>query len=150
MARKRLYEYSFTPGTAGLGTVKVPDRYNLADILAIYDTTTNTNIYNFADTTLGGTVSWAAGVTATFPSAYAGVTTITLDVNTATLSANDKLAIYVEDRDLRTIPWDFGMDAIGRERVSNPQSLIDADFEYGLQNTKWEAVSTTNNIPSFY
>jgi hypothetical protein len=42
------------------------------------------------------------------------------------------------------------MDAIGRERVSNPQSLIDADFEYGLQNTKWEAVSTTNNIPSFY
>jgi hypothetical protein len=42
------------------------------------------------------------------------------------------------------------VDAIGRERVSNPQSLIDADFEYGLQNTKWEAVSTTNNIPSFY
>jgi hypothetical protein len=150
MARKRLYEYAFAPGTAGLGTVKVPDRYNLADILAIYDTTTNTCIYNFADTTLGGTIAWAAGVTATFPAAYAGVTTITLDVNTATLSANDKLAIYVEDRDLRTIPWDFGMDAIGRERVSNPQSLIDADFEYGLQNTKWEAVSTTNNIPSFY
>ena len=150
MARKRLYEYSFTPGTAGLGTVKVPDRYNLADILAIYDTTTNVNIYNFADTTLGGTITWAAGVTATFPAAYAGVTTITLDVDTQTLSANDKLAIYVEDRDLRTIPWDFGMDAIGRERVSNPQSLIDADFEYGLQNTKWEAVSTTNNIPSFY
>ena len=150
MARKRLYEYSFTPGTAGLGTVKVPDRYNLADILAIYDTTTNTCIYNFADTTLGGTIAWAAGVTATFPAAYAGVTTITLEVNTASLSANDKLAIYVEDRDLRTIPWDFGMDAIGRERVSNPQSLIDADFEYGLQNTKWEAVSTTNNIPSFY
>lgn len=150
MARKRLYEYAFAPGTAGLGTVKVPDRYNLADILAIYDTTTNTCIYNFADTTLGGTITWAAGVTATFPAAYAGVTTITLEVNTATLSANDKLAIYVEDRDLRTIPWDFGMDAIGRERVSNPQSLIDADFEYGLQNTKWEAVSTTNNIPSFY
>ena len=150
MARKRLYEYSFTPGTAGLGTVKVPDRYNLADILAIYDTTTNTCIYNFADTTLGGTIAWAAGVTATFPAAYAGVTTITLEVDTQTLSANDKLAIYVEDRDLRTIPWDFGMDAIGRERVSNPQSLIDADFEYGLQNTKWEAVSTTNNIPSFY
>ena len=150
MARKRLYEYSFTPGTAGLGTVKVPDRYNLADILAIYDTTTNTAIYNFADSTLGGSVSWAPGVTATFPAAYAGVTTITLNYNTSGLLNTDKLAIYVEDRDLRTIPWDFGMDAIGRERVSNPQSLIDADFEYGLQNTKWEAVSTTNNIPSFY
>ena len=150
MARKRLYEYSFTPGTAGLGTVKVPDRYNLADILAIYDTTTNTAIYNFADSTLGGSVTWAAGVTATFPAAYAGVTTITLNYNTSGLLAGDKLAIYVEDRDLQVMPWDFGMDAIGRERVSNPQSLIDADFEYGLQNTKWEAVSTTNNIPSFY
>ena len=150
MARKRLYEYSFTPGTAGLGTVKVPFRYNLADILAIYDTTTNDCIYNFADSNLGGTVSWTAGVTATFPTAYAGVTTITLDVDTQTLGSSDKLAIYVEDRDLQVQPWDFGMDAIGRERVSNPQSLIDADFEYGLQNTKWEAVSTTNNIPSFY
>jgi hypothetical protein len=28
--------------------------------------------------------------------------------------------------------------------------LIDADFEYGLQNTKWQNVSTINNIPSFY
>ena len=80
MARQRLYEYSFTPGSAGLGTVKVPNRYNLADILAIYDTTTNTAIYNFADATLGGTTSWAAGTTATFPTAYAGVTTITLDL----------------------------------------------------------------------
>jgi len=150
MARKRLYEYAFSPGTAGLGTVKVPDRYNLADILAIYDTTTNTAIYNFADNTLGGSVAWAAGVTATFPAAYAGVTTITLNYNTSGLSANDKLAIYIECQELKTIPWDFGLDAIGRERVSNPQSLIDADFEYGLQNTKWEAVSTTNNIPSFY
>lgn len=150
MARKRLYEYAFSPGTAGLGTVKVPDRYNLADILAIYDTTTNTAIYNFADSALGGTVSWAAGTTAAFPTAYAGVTTISLSTNTSGLSANDKLAIYIEDRDLQVRPWDFGQDAIGRERVANPQSLIDADFEYGLQNTKWENVSTTNNIPSFY
>ena len=109
MARKRLYEYSFTPGTAGLGTVKVPNRYNLADILAIYDTTTNTAIYNFADNTLGGSVTWAAGVTATFPSAYAGVTTITLNYNTSGLLSSDKLAIYVEDRDLQVQPWDFGM-----------------------------------------
>ena len=150
MARQRLYEYSFTPGTAGLGTVKVPNRYNLADFLAIYDTTTNTSIYNFSDSSQGGTVSWAAGVTATFPTAYAGVTTLTLDLDTSSLSANDKLAIYVEDRYIESQPWEFGMDAIGRSRVSNPESLIDADFEYGLQNTKWQNVSTTNNIPGFY
>ena len=150
MARKRLYEYSFTPGTAGLGTVKVPNRYNLEDFLAIYDTTTNTSIYNFGAPTQGGTATWAAGTTATFPTAYAGVTTLTLDLDTSTLSANDKLAIYVEDRYLASQPWEFGMDAIGRNRVANPESLIDADFEYGLQSTKWQNVSTTNNIPSFY
>jgi hypothetical protein len=150
MARTRIYEYVFTPGTAGLGTVKVADRYNLADFLAIYDTNTNTSIYNFGDNTQGGTTSWAAGTTAAFPTAYAGVTTLTLDKDTSSLSASDPLAIYVEDRYLTAQPWEFGMDAIGRQRVSNPESLIDADFEYGLQNTKWQNVSTTNNIPAFY
>jgi hypothetical protein len=150
MARQRIYDYVFTPGTAGLGTVKIQGRYNLADILAIYDTTTNTNIYNFADTTLGGTVSWTAGVSANFPAGYAGTTTITLDVDTSSLSAADKLAIYIENQYLETQPWAFGLDAIGRSRVSNPEALIDADFEYGLQNTKWQNFSVNNNIPGFY
>jgi hypothetical protein len=150
MARKRIYEYVFTPGTAGLGTVKVQDRINLEDFLAIYDTTTNTSIYNFGAPTQGGTVSWVNGPTADFPTAYAGVTTLNLDLDTSSLSSTDKLAIYYEDRALVVQPWEFGIDAIGRERVSNPESLIDADFEYGLQNTKWQNVSTINNIPSFY
>ena len=150
MARKRIYEYVFTPGTSGVGTIAVQDRINLEDFLAIYDTTTNTSIYNFGAPTQGGTVSWSAGTIAGLPTAYAGVTTLTLDADTSTLSANDKLAIYVESRELGVQPWEFGMDAIGRERVSNPESLIDADFEYGLQNTKWQNVSTINNIPSFY
>jgi len=150
MARKRIYEYVFSPGTAGLGTVKMQGRYNLADILAIYDTTTNTNIYNFADTSLGGTISWAAGTTAEFPTAYAGVTTLTLDADTSMLSASDKLAIYIENQYLETQPWAFGVDAIGRSRVASPEALIDADFEYGLQNTKWQNYSTNNNIPGFY
>jgi hypothetical protein len=41
-------------------------------------------------------------------------------------------------------------DAVERLRVSNPQSLIDTDFEYGLQSTKWETLELMNNIPSFY
>jgi hypothetical protein len=150
MARKRIYEYVFTPGTAGVGTIKVQDRINLEDFLAIYDTTTNTSIYNFGAPTQGGTVSWSAGTVAGLPTAYAGVTTLTLDADTSSLSANDRLVIYVEDRNINMQPWEFGVDAIGRQRVSNPESLIDADFEYGLQNTKWQNVSTINNIPSFY
>ena len=150
MARKRIYKYVFTPGTSGLGTVKVQGRINLEDFLAIYNTTDNINIYNFGDPVLGGTVTYTAAVTADFPYSYDGVTTLALDVDTSTMNAGDELTIYVEDQYLSTIPWAFGQDAIGRERIANPEALIDADFEYGLQNTKWQNVATTNNIPGFF
>jgi hypothetical protein len=150
MARKRLYDYVFTPGTAGLGTVKVPGRYGLADFLAIYDTTLNVNIFNFADNTKGGAVSFTPGETGDFPTAYDGVTTLNLDFSTVTLGSSDSLAVYVESQDLEVKMWPFGEDAIGRQRVSNPTALIDADFEYGLQNTKWQNFGMTNNIPGFY
>ena len=150
MARQRISEYVFTPGVSGSGTIKVPGRVNLEDFLAIYNTTDQISIYNFGDTAQGGSVTWTAGVTADFPTAYAGVTTLSLDWDTSAMNTNDKLAIYVETEALAVQPWAFGMDAIGRERVSNPQALIDADFEYGLQNTKWQNVSTINNIPAFY
>lgn len=150
MARKRLYEYSFTPGTSGLGTIQVPNRVNLEDFLAIYNTTDNTSIYNFGDPAQGGTITFDPNPTAALPTAYAGVTTLHLNFDTSSMSANDKLAIYAEDRNISMIPWEFGQDAIGRQRVANPESLIDADFEYGLQNTKWQNISVNNNIPGFY
>jgi hypothetical protein len=128
----------------------VQGRYNLEDFLAIYNTTDNISIYNFGAPVQGGTVTWVNGTTAEFPAAYAGVTTLTLNLDTSTMSANDKLSIYVENQNLGTIPWAFGQDAIGRSRISNPEALIDADFEYGLQNTKWQNVAVTNNIPNFY
>ena len=37
---------------------------------------------------------------------------------------------------LKVRPYDFGTDAIERQRVALGQSIIDADFEYGLQSTK--------------
>lgn len=150
MARQRISEYAFTPGVSGSGTIKVPGRVNLEDFLAIYNTTDQISIYNFGDTAQGGAVTWSPSVTVDFPTAYAGVTTLSLDFDTSAMNTNDKLAIYVETGALVVEPWSFGMDAIGRDRVSNPQALIDADFEYGLQNTKWQNVSTVNNIPVFF
>ena len=47
-------------------------------------------------------------------------------------------------------PYDFGTDAIERQRVSLGVSLIDADFEYGLQATKWQSFTETRKTPSFY
>lgn len=49
-----------------------------------------------------------------------------------------------------TRPYDFGTDAIERQRVSLGQSIIDADFEYGLQATKWQSYSDVRKFPSFY
>ena len=47
-------------------------------------------------------------------------------------------------------PFDFGTDAIERQRVSLGQSMIDADFEYGLQATKWQTYSEIRRFPSFF
>jgi hypothetical protein len=51
---------------------------------------------------------------------------------------------------IKTRPFDFGTDAIERQRVSLGQSLIDADFEYGLQATKWQTYQELRRYPSFY
>jgi len=50
----------------------------------------------------------------------------------------------------QTRPYDFGTDAIERQRVSLGQSVIDADFEYGLQATKWQNYQEVRKTPSFY
>jgi hypothetical protein len=46
-------------------------------------------------------------------------------------------------------PSEF-IDPVTKLRVSQPENLIDTDFEYGLQPTKWETVELINNIPSFF
>ena len=51
---------------------------------------------------------------------------------------------------LVTRPYDFGTDAIERQRVSLGQSIIDADFEYGLQATKWQSYQDVRKFPSFF
>jgi hypothetical protein len=42
------------------------------------------------------------------------------------------------------------IDPVSKFRVSQPENLIDTDFEYGLQPTKWETVELINNTPSFF
>ena len=41
-------------------------------------------------------------------------------------------------------------DPVGKMRVSQPQALIDTDFEYGPQPTKWETIALQNNRQSMY
>lgn len=47
-------------------------------------------------------------------------------------------------------PTETFIDPVSKIRVSNPSNLIDTDFEYGLQETRWETVELVNNIPTFF
>ena len=150
MARKQIRYYVFTPGGVGQGTVKFSGTYEKKDVLVIYNTTDNINIYNFSDSGLGGTVTTSQEVDSDFPQSQDGITTVTLDYNTTSMSAGDELLIYVETAEFVVRPYDFGVDAVERMRVSNPEALLDADFEYGLQNTKWQSVVTVSDRPGLY
>ena len=148
MARQQLKDYVFTPGNAGVGTLKIPGNWSNAAILTILNTTTNAFVYNFADSTLGGTITWVSTPTVDFPQSIDGVTTLVFTTSTSTMSAANKLAIYVEVPYTAQRP--FATDSVERLRVANPESLIDADFEYGLQNTKWQSLFVNNDNPSIF
>jgi len=45
-----------------------------------------------------------------------------------------------------SFPREF-IDPVTKLRVSEPSNLIDTDFEYGLQPTKWETLELINNTP---
>lgn len=157
MGKKLITDYVFTPGAAGVGTIKIPGRYTLEKFLIVTNVTQNAVIYNFASGEyIGTTATFTTDNDATnFPTLTArhdGYTTLTLVKNTSGYSSTDRIQIFVEDTEkhVQIKPWDFGTDAIERMRVSNPESLIDADFEYGLQPTKWAGYGTVRGYPSGY
>ena len=156
MARTALRQYVFYPSGTGYGNVQVPGNWTNGQILTIVDTTNQQFIQNFADPTLGATFTYSgAGViNSNFPNGVDGFTTITFTgANTSTalgFASTDKLAIYAEQGYQSIKAWPFGTDAVERMRTANPQSLIDADFEYGLQTTKWQSLFTNVDQPSIY
>ena len=156
MAKQMIRQYVFTPGAATVGTIVVPGRIALEQLLVITNTTRNVIIYNFADSTHSGTsATFTASTNAAYPTITQredGFTTITLGASTAGQSSGDKLQIFFEETQngVTIRPFRFGTDAIERMRVSTPQSMIDADFEYGLQPTKWAGYGLMRGYPSIY
>ena len=155
MAKSQIRQYIFTPGTAGNGKVLIAGKYDLNQILLITNSTSNSIIYNFADSTNSGTaISFTrANDAVNFPYALDnsdGITTITFAIDTSAMSSTDKLQILYERpyQDVR-MP-EIGTDAFERTRTSNPQSMLDADFEYGLQPTKWLTYDLIRGYPSIY
>jgi hypothetical protein len=144
MARKVILEsgYTFTPGESGIGNVVLPRAIPRERLILITNVTTNVVIYNFADSNLRATSYTINGTTDT--------TTVVLNYSTTGMSSGDKLQIIVDDPAQKIEPSEELMDPVGKMRVSTPQALIDTDFEYGTQQTKWETTTLLNNRPSVF
>jgi hypothetical protein len=153
MARQLVEKYIFSPGIANSGYVKFPGKVDATQLLIVANKTQQINIYAIGDPTRSGTVTYNANEDAGFYSEQVGVTTVVFSYNTSTMLSTDSIAIYSDAPKIVgniVRPYAFGVDAIERIRVANPQSLIDADFEYGLQPTKWQNYSDIRNIPGIY
>ena len=141
MAKKLVYNYTFTPGGAGAGTLVMKGNWRERSIQLITNVTDNIIIYNFASSGTGGTSAYDAAT---------GETTLTLDYDTSSMSADDELQIFVDEEFNEVSFAESFVDPVHKLRVSTPENLIDTDFEYGLQASKWETLELVNNIPSIY
>ena len=143
---KKLIPYGYEINVAN-NTIGIPGNYAAERILLITNVTKNKILYNFADPTAGYT-SIVYDVT----DDYTQINTVLPLNDTANMSAteDDILQIFVEE-DFARIGFEEAMiDPVNKLRVSNPENLIDTDFEYGLQSSKWETLQTVLNIPTIY
>jgi len=135
------------------GAVKFPGFYKLKDILLITNTSRNVILYNFADPTYKAEITYTETYDSDFPAALYGndrVTTITFDIDTTNHMVTDNIQIFVEGAEQVVRLNRIGTDAMERMKVGIPQSMLDADFEYGLQPTKWQALAMMRNYPAIY
>jgi hypothetical protein len=136
MAKQLARNYTFN---ATAKTVVIPGNYTLNQLLLVTNVTRNTIIFNFADPNLGATRSYDSTL---------DQTTFTLTYNTtAAMASSDIIQIYVDALYNETRPMPEIMDPVDKPRMSSPQALIDTDFEYGTQISKWENLILTNNRP---
>ena len=143
-----LESYSFTPATRTI--VVYGKMIRREQLLLITNVTKNTVIYNFSDPSLGVS-AYTTTMSSLSPTTQPNeITTVVVSYDTTSHSATDKLAILVEETYESILPAETLMDPVGKMRVSTPQSLIDTDFEYGSQPTKWETLSLVNNRPTCF
>ena len=141
MAKKILSSnYSFDPSR---GLVILEGNILREKLLIITNVTKNIIIYNFSDPSY---------TLATEPVYYSDTnqTYLYLSANVSSQSATDRLQIFIEEEFTNFAPEDTFLDPVSKLRISAPENLIDTDFEYGLQSSKWETLELVNNVPTFY
>jgi len=126
------------------GTVSFNGNHHKENILLITDVTAAKTLYQFNSRNFMGSVAFSEATEQT---------TVTLDYDTANdadITVGDVIQVFVDvENEAVTVAEDL-LDGVGKIRVSNPGNLIDTDFEYGLQSTKWETLQSVNNIPTVY
>ena len=139
MAKKLVYNYIFDPANR---QIKIYDNVSLKKLLLITNVTDNIILYNFADQ--------AKGATSVAYDAATEHTVITLEHDTTAMSATDNLQIFIEKEEVVFEPSETFVDPVSKIRISAPENLVDTDFEYGPQASKWETLQLVNNIPSAF
>ena len=144
MARKSI-KSNYYLFDASAREVIIPGGIQREQLILITNVTDNKVIYNFSDPELTAT-------TYTIQTDIRNVTTtrVVLAYDTSSMSDTDDLQIVYDDFEETVKPAETYMDAVNKQRNSAPQSQIDTDFEYGIQDTKWEALSMINNNPFAY
>ena len=135
------------------GYVKFPGFYKQKDILLITNTSRNVIMYNFSDPDTAAEVTYDGFYDSDFRAALYGnekITTVTFDIDTSGMMVTDQIQIFVEGKEQIVHMNNSSSDAMERVKVGIPQSMLDADFEYGLQPTKWQTISMMRNYPSVY
>ena len=125
--------------------VIIPGGIQREQLILITNVTDNKVIYNFSDPELTATeyeISTDIRNVVT--------TRVKLAYDTTGMSDTDKLQIVYDEFEETTQPSETYHDSVNKAKVSQPQAQIDTDFEYGVQDTKWEALSMINNNPFAY
>lgn len=139
MAKKLVYDYTFIPST---NTIVLDGNIPQKRLLLIVNATDNIILFNFADVN-------RKVVSVTYNNDNRE-TTIVLEYDCSEMSSTDKLQIFIEEESVEFKPTPTYIDPVSKFRISQAQTLIDTDFEYGLQATKWETLEMVNNIPGFF
>lgn len=141
MARKLISGNDILDFNPSTGVINLKGYVPLDKLLLINNTTRNINLFNFTDPGLPATATY---------NSINNTTSIDVSYDASAMSASDVIQVYYEKDEIEIKPSTTYKDPVSKFRVSNPQTLIDTDFEYSPQPTKWETLKLVNNVPTSY
>jgi hypothetical protein len=141
-------------GSAGTVTFTAANTFVVGQLVTITGVTpASFNISGTITAANATTFAIASSVTGTYVSgglaSIGESTVITLNYNplAAGMLVTDALQVTIDEFSERIKPDETYADPVNKMRVSEPQSMIDTDFEYGPQASKWETQTLINNRP---